>query len=208
MFLILKSSRKNSPKINFGFFYISGHVVLQPPSNLSTVYVGDGDIYFYWSPPQNYPTHKPENLSGSDEYKISFKDNVHFSDSGTWVEKQSKAEKDLNWAFKFFSLSGFSSEHLDAQNSSDLAPQINKTLEEHIIQANLTSAQLAKISEHYKSKNVSELPEWFKKTKVPREHAGILLYTIIWQEMENETLGRESFTLDALFNVNSCYDFV
>lgn len=162
-----------------------GHVVLQPPGNLSTVYVGDGDIYFYWSPPQNYPTHKPVNLSGSDEYKISSTDNVHFSDSGTWLEKQSIAEKDMNWAFKFFSLSGFSSENLDAQNSPDLAPQMNKTLEEHIIQENLTPEQLAKISKHYKSKNVSELPEWFKKKTVPREHAGILLYTIIWQEMEN-----------------------
>lgn len=115
----------------------------------------------------------------------------------------------MNWAFKFFSLSGFSSENLDAQNSPDLAPQMNKTLEEHIIQENLTPEQLAKISKHYKSKNVSELPEWFKKKIVPREHAGILLYTIIWQEMENgETLGKESFTVDSLFYAKFCYDFI
>lgn len=177
---------------------IPDHVELKPPSNLTTVYVGDGDIYFYWTPPQNYPTHKPENLSVNDEYKINVKDNVHFSDSGTWFEKGSKADQDVNWAFKFYSLPVFNSKSLDteesnAQNSQDLPSETNKTFEEHlkehIIQANFTSEQLDKIVQHYKSKKVSELPEWFKKTTVPKEHAGILLYTIIWQEMENGTLG-------------------
>lgn len=178
------------------FFAILGHVVLHPPSNLTTVYVGDGDVYFYWSPPQNYRTHNPKPLLETEVSKIHNIDHVHFSDSGTWHDEEfgtGTYNSDKYWALDFFS----DLRHLhkkfrgignsDSQSDHDLITPSNKTVEEHIVQSNLTEEQMDKVRQHYASKNISDVPNWFQKTTVPKEHAGIMFYTVFWQEMINGT---------------------
>ncbi|XP_022327088.2 uncharacterized protein LOC111126617 [Crassostrea virginica] len=175
-----------------------GHVVLHPPSNLTTVYVGDGDVYFYWSPPQNYRTHNPKPLLETEVSKIHNIDHVHFSDSGTWHDKEfgtGTYNSDKYWALDFFS----DLRHLhkkfrgignsDSQSDHGLTTPSNKTVEEHIVQSNLTEEQMDIVRQHYASKNISDVPNWFQKTTVPKEHAGIMFYTVFWQEMINGTEG-------------------
>ncbi|XP_061165158.1 uncharacterized protein LOC133174128 [Saccostrea echinata] len=165
-----------------------GHVVLHPPSNLSTFYIGDGDVYFYWNPPQNYHTHQPGNLTKAQVYKIRNKDHIHFSDSGSWIEKGSETERDQDWIFRLFSISGISAKsHQRELKNSQKIQKTNQSIEDHIDQANLTSEQVEKYKQYLKSKNISNIPDWFQKTTVPKEHAGILWYTIFWQEMDNGT---------------------
>ncbi|XP_062597144.1 uncharacterized protein LOC134258607 isoform X2 [Saccostrea cucullata] len=172
---------------------IPGYVVLHPPNNLSTFYIGDGDVYFYWNPPQNYPTHQPENLTKNQVYNIRNKDNIHFSDSGSWIEKGSETEREQDWIFKLFSFSGISAQdHESELKSSQKVEKTNQSLTDHIDQANLTTEQVEKYKQYLKSKNISHIPDWFQKTTVPKEHAGILWYTIFWQEMDNGTeIGEE-----------------
>jgi hypothetical protein len=158
------------------------------------MYIGDGDVYFYWSAPQNYHSHGPVNLTNEAVYNIHNKDKVHFSDTGAWVDKQSEYYKKTEWVFKLlnYSFNGPSTkvpstDHTKPTKSMEMALQPNQSLDHHISLANLTAMQMKKYLDHLKGKNLSAKPDWFKKKVVPKEHAGILWYTIFWHEMENGT---------------------